>query len=403
VYVTGMGAVCCLGVGVEALWRGLCEGRCGIGPLTRFDLEGLPYAVAGQVRDFELEPFAECGLSAGAQFALAAAQMAVEGLPEGRRAGLALVTATNFGPADVIESELAGVLLPDEVASYSLERGPFAEDAQRVAERLGAGGVVACISLSCASGNAAIAHALELVRTGRAEVALACGYDSIQRLSWAGLSSLRVMALPSDGEPALVRPFDRDRNGTVFSEGAGCLLIESARSAAERGAEPLAEVAGAAVNNNAHHLTHADPAGGGTEAVLRAALRQAEVPPEEVDHLSAHGTGTRLNDEIEARAVRSLLGERTGTVPVVALKGALGHAMGAAGALEAIGGVLTLREGVVPPTLHHRAPDPQCELDVVHGGPRQVEAEVVVSNSAGIGGCNAAVVLKRAPASAGAQ
>ncbi len=395
VYVTGMGAVSCLGSGVEELWSALCAGRCGIGRITRFDLEGSPYALAGEVRGFSPSPFQECGMSLGAQFAAEAASMAFRDHPPQQRSAVAVVLATNFGPAELFERELAEQGERSDARAYRLEVGFYAEEVRRVAQALGAGGPLVNISLSCASGNAAIAHALDLIRSGRAEAALACGYDSIQRASWAGLSALRVMALPSDGAPAAVRPFDRDRAGTIFSEGAGCLLLESARSARERGARVLAEVAGAAANNNAYHMTHADEEGLGTAAAIRMALDDAGINADQVDHINAHGTATKLNDAVEARAFHAVFGERAKRIPVVSLKGALGHAMGAASALEAVAAVMTLRKGSIPPTVGHQRLDPDCRLDVVHGAPREAAVETILNNAAGIGGANAAVVLRK--------
>jgi 3-oxoacyl-(acyl-carrier-protein) synthase len=394
VYVTGMGVVSCLGTGVPAFYEALCAGRCGLGPITRFDLQKNPYNVSGEVKGFDLSPFEECGLSAGAQFAVQAAAQALEGFPHGRLSSVALVLATNFGPAEVFERELAAAPAPAG-RGYPLAGGFFAEDVRRVADRLGLGGLLVSISLSCASGGAAIAYALDLIRAGRADAVLACGYDSLQRMSWAGLSALRVMALPEDGAPAVVRPFDVERAGTIFSEGAGCLLLESAESAAGRGAGLLAEVAGAAANNNAYHMTHADEGGQGTCAVIRMALGDAGLSPDGVDQIYAHGTGTKLNDVIESRALHTVFGERAARIPVVSVKGALGHAMGAASSLEAVAAVMTLRTGVVPPTVNLRDLDPECALDVVRGAPRTVDVTTVLSNSAGIGGANAAVIVRR--------
>lgn len=394
VYVTGMGVVSCLGSGVDKFWRALCEGRNGLGELTRFDLGGCPYAVAGEVKDFPSRSPGECGLSLGAQFAATAAEAALAEFPEEFRHSLALVLATNFGPAEVFEAALGSEAMQND-AGYRLHAGPFAEDARRVAARLGAGGPLANISLSCASGNAAAVYALDLIRNGRCDAALACGYDSIQRLSWAGLSCLRVMALPSDDGPTLVRPFDRDRAGTIFSEGAGCLLIESVASVERRGAAVLAELAGGATNNNAYHLTHADEEGKGTTAVIKAALADADVSPDEIDHINAHGTATRLNDSIETRAFYTVFGERAAQVPVVSNKGGLGHGMGASSAFEAIASVLSIRTGRIPPTLNHENAAPDCNLNVVSGEVREAPVSTVLNNSSGIGGANAALVLRR--------
>lgn len=400
VYVTGMGVVSCLGTSVRQFWDSLCGGRCGLGPITRFDLEKSPYTTSGEVKGFTIAPFEECGLSAGAQFAAEASAMALADFPKDRLASVAVVLATNFGPAEVFERELSLTAAHRSELDYSPQSGFFAEDVRRVADRVGAGGTLVSISLSCASGSAAIACALDLIGSGRAEAALACGYDSIQRVSWAGLSALRVMALPSDGSPAAVRPFDVDRAGTIFSEGAGCLLLESEQAVAGRGAVPLAEAAGGGTNNNAYHMTRADEGGEGTGAVVRMALADAEIEPDAVDLIYAHATGTKLNDAIEARAFHQVFGQRAAQIPVVGIKGALGHAMGAASSLEAVAAVMTLREAKIPPTVGLRKLDPECALDVVYGEPRSAAVGTVLCNSAGIGGANAAVVLRSSSASA---
>jgi 3-oxoacyl-(acyl-carrier-protein) synthase len=232
-----------------------------------------------------------------------------------------------------------------------------------------------------------------LLESGRASTALVCGYDSIQRVSWAGLSALRVMALPEGDGPPVVRPFDAERTGTVFSEGAACMLLESEERRSRRGIAALAHLLGGAANNNAHHLTHADEEGEGTAAAMRDALADAGLGPDQVDHVNAHGTGTALNDVTEARSLHAVFGDRASAVPVVSNKGGLGHSMGAASLMEAVASVLVLREQRIPPTANLRRIDPDCRLDVVSGEPRDVAVNVVLSNSAGIGGANSAVVL----------
>jgi 3-oxoacyl-(acyl-carrier-protein) synthase len=379
---------------VAQFWQQLLSGQCGLGPISRFPLEGSPYAHGGEVRGFVLRPWEECGLSAGAQFALEAGRQAADGLPADRRLSLAVVLATNFGPVERIAEGIRSAWAREDDVRF-LAAGPYADDVRSVAARLGAGGPSAGLSLSCASGNAAVVQALALIRSGRAQAALACGYDSIQRSSWAGLSVLRVMALGRDGRPPQVRPFDKDRSGTIFSEGAGCLLLESEAAALERGAPLLAEVCGGAAGNDAYHMTHADPEGSGTQAVIRMALEDADADPDEVDCVNAHGTGTKLNDLTEARALHAVFGARAASIPVTSLKGGLGHAMGAAGSLELIADVMTLAEGIIPPTVNHEVTDPEIGLDVVSGQPRRAPVRMVLDNSAGIGGTNAAVVLRR--------
>jgi 3-oxoacyl-(acyl-carrier-protein) synthase len=381
--VTGLGVVSCLGASVGEFWAAVCAGENGLGPLDRFDLEGCPYATAGLVRA-PLPAFD--GLSWAGRMAGAACAQALEGVPPQVRADTALVAATNFGPAERLERTVR-----DDLAE--LTTAPYHAETLRIARALELGGPAVTISLSCASGNAAAVHALDLIRTGRARAALACGYDAVERMSWAGLSALRVMAPAPDQGPPLVRPFDENRSGTIFSEGAGCLLLEEEACARRRHAEPLAVAAGGACNNNAYHMTHADEQGEGTALVLRDALRDAGLGPQAVDHVNAHGTGTRLNDVIETRALYAVLGERAGAVPVTSLKGGLGHAMGAAGALEAVASVLSVRDGLIPPTVNLQDRDPQCALDVVAGAARPARLRCVLSNAAGIGGSNAALVL----------
>ncbi|MHC5035472.1 MAG: beta-ketoacyl-[acyl-carrier-protein] synthase family protein, partial [Planctomycetota bacterium] len=226
-------------------------------------------------------------------------------------------------------------------------------------------------------------------------VVLVCSYDSIQRLSWAGLSASGLMAASADGSPAEVRPFDRERTGTLFSEGAGCLLLEAAEHAQERGAEPLVEVVGGAINNDACQVSHPTGRALGMAAGIRMALDDAGIPPEAVDHINAHGAGTKPGDASEARAIHVVFGKRASQIPVVSLKGGLGNAMGAAGTLEAVGVIMTLVEGQIPPTVNHRAPDPECALDIVCEAPRAEDLETVLSTSAGIDAANAAVVFRR--------
>ena len=398
VYVTGLGAVSCLGGDVRQLWESLLAGACGLRPLERFDLEGSPYTSGGEVVGFKPSDPAACGASLGAQMAAQAAAEALQGLPEDERGGLAVILSTNFGPSEFIEAFLDGrPEVPSGAAGpRSFGEGPFAWDVAHVAERVGAGGERVNISLSCSSGNAALAYALQLVRAGRADAALAGGYDSIQKILWAGLACMRVMAPTEEGKVPAVRPFDKDRAGTLFSEGAGVLLVESAEHAEKRGAAPLAELAGAGSNNNAFHMAHADKEGTGTAEVIRMALEDAGLTADAVDHINAHGTGTKLNDVIESRAFKAVFGQRARAIPVTSLKGALGHAMGAASVLEAVACVLSLREGVIPPTINFQTPDPECDVDLVANAPRKAKLGAVVNNAAGIGGGNAAVVLTRA-------
>jgi 3-oxoacyl-[acyl-carrier-protein] synthase II len=381
VVVTGMGAICCLGQGVDVMWDSLLAGRCGIGPLTRLnpDLHRVRHAGEAPLPEGPSSP-----TDPALQFLLAAGREALAQAgfdpARGRPARVGLALGTNFGAMAATErlmrGELPGVALPGEVT-------------REVTRRLDLAGPLSAISLSCASGNAAIGWALDAVRSRRADAVLAGGYDAISEIVWAGLSSLRAMS------PNALRPFDRRRDGTIFSEGAGLLLIERESAARARGALPLALVMGSATSNNAFHMTHPDAHGEGMVLAMRAALADAGLAPEAVDHINAHATGTPPNDRLETAAIKQLLGPRAKNVPVNGIKSMLGHAMGAASALEAIATVMTLRRGVIPPTLGLTEPDPDCDLDYVPLRARPADLHVALNNAAGFGGCNATLVLGR--------
>ena len=384
IVITGMGAVSCLGHGVPALWDGLINGRCGIAPLARLDTSRHRITHGGEVpplpesfphtNDLALRYLLAAGCEALTQAALDPAQ----------KAATALVLGSNFGAMASTERFL------DRAQTGHADEAMLPGDPLRsAAKSLALGGQGAALSLSCASGNAAIAYAADLLRSGRAEALLAVGYDAISELVWAGLAALRAMT------SGALLPFDRRRSGTIFSEGAGALLLEAAPHALGRGASPLAAVLGYATSSNAFHMTHPDPGGQGMARAMRAALRDARADPGEIDHLNAHATGTRPNDAAETTAIKSVFGAHAPRIAVNGIKSMLGHAMGAAGALEAIAAVIALREGVVPPTIGLEQPDPECDLDCTPLVARRRDIRMALNNSAGFGGCNAAVIFKR--------
>jgi len=397
VVVTGLGVVSCVGTGVPDFWRAVCEGRSGIRPLTRFDTSDFRFTYGGEAQGFQADAG---GPDLATQFMLTAAEEAVGGLEVGElnpsRAGVAL--ATNFGAADACEKFLA-----QTVSVKSVEPGVFQalgmeNDTDAVRRALSAvggfEGPCTLLSLACASGNSAIGYALDAIRLGRADVMLAGGYDAISRYVWSLLSAFGIIV--SDKEkPNLVRPFDKNRKGTIFSEGAGALLLEELGHAQQRGARIYAEVLGHAMNNNAHHMTHADPGGRGTALVMRMAAQDAGVSPDEIDHINSHATGTPVGDPLEVAAIKSFLGPRASRVPVNAIKSTIGHLMGAAGAAEAVASVMSIVDGIIPPTANYETPDPACDLDCVPNVARQQRVNVVLSNSAGIGGANSAVIFRR--------
>ena len=385
----------CLGNDAQSLWEGLREGRPDFRVLDRIDTPKFRFIHGGQAWHFGLDA-GEDAPDMGAQFMVAACGEALRqaGL-EGQAAEVGLVTATNFGPALSIERYLEALHGGDaDQAAALFPKCSFLNDVDEVCRTLGLGGPRSSISLSCASGNAAIGYAVDLILSGKAEAVLACGYDAITTYTWTGLSSLRVINGSRD-EPDKVKPFDKTRKGTLFSEGAGVLLLESLDSTLDRGAGIHAEVLGHAMNNNAFHMAHASKEGTGTANAMRAALADAEVDPNDVDYVNAHGTGTPGNDPTETAAIKTVLGEHAYDIVVTSNKSVVGHGMGAASSFEAISTIQTLIEGVVPPTINLHDPDPDCDLNYVPNEKVERDVRIALSNSSGIGGCNAAVVFGR--------
>jgi 3-oxoacyl-[acyl-carrier-protein] synthase II len=395
IVITGMGLVSCLGTGLDAFWSGLVEGRNGIAPLTKFDPNGLRNDKAGQVRDWSFDPV-PFGLDKppdeATQFLLVAAAEAIgqAGLSNGAhdpaRAGMFL--STNFGGGTSWEEHVHRRLesLP---TNATFREAVFQTPLTHVARVFGFRGPGSLLSIACASGTAAIGCALETIRHGRADVMLAAGHDSLTPSCLAGLSILATMTREE------IRPFSANRSGTLFGEGAGVLVLERLDHAQARGAEPLAEVLGSWQTNNAYHLTAPDKGARGMTRVLSEAIGDAGVPPEAIDYVNAHGTGTQAHDPEETHAIKSVLGAHAYEIPVSSIKGAVAHMMGAAGAAEAIATVQAIRTGVVPPTLNYEEKDEECDLDYVPNESRSVPVSCAASISAGVGGSNACVVLRR--------
>ena len=396
VVITGRGAVSCLGPDVPSFWQGLVENRSGIGPITKFDTTGYRNENGGEVGDFTFDPAAfglpeEAEVDESAQFALAACAeaWADAGWEEDGAERAGLVLSTNFGGATAWEwfvEDLAG----DEPDAAPAWFGEFAfhSAADHVAAAFGLRGPTVTLSNSCSSGASALGYAADLIRQGRAEMMLAGGYDTLSPSNLSGLSALRTLTTET------IRPFDKNRSGTLFGEGAGVLEVERRSHAEARGARIYAELLGYGVNNNAYHLTAPDKEGEGLVQVLRMAFAEAQIPPEEIDYVNAHGTGTPYHDRAETQALKTVLGDRAYRIPVSSIKAATAHPMAAAGSLEAIASIETIREGQVPPTLHYETPDPECDLDYVPNVARSAPVRCVLSISSGIGGNNAAVILR---------
>ncbi|MDP7134890.1 MAG: beta-ketoacyl-[acyl-carrier-protein] synthase family protein [Planctomycetota bacterium] len=389
VVITGMGAISPVGNDVETFWDNLSNGRSGLADITRFDTADTRNSLGGEVKDWDPPPgWAEH--SRAVQYALAATKQAIEdaGVTGGPRAGCCL--ATNFGGTEMGEAFFRSLAGEGEKRVGDFEGFSFSRATDLAAQEFDLAGPQASISLSCASGVAALGFAIDQIRLGRADAMVAGGYDELALFSYAGLCALRAVT------PDTIRPYDKRRKGTIFSEGAGVVVLESLESAEARCAAIHAEVLGHAMNNDAFHMTAPDKEGHGIKAVMASALHDAGIRSDEIDHINAHGTGTPYNDRIETACIKHVFGHRASEIPVVSVKSEMGHTMGAAGTLEVICAVKTIQSQLLPPTINLEEPDPECDLDYVPGTPRPYGVQTVLSNSYGIGGTNAAIVLRKA-------
>lgn len=393
--VTGMGVVSCLGHDRETFWTRLIRGESGIAPITRFDVSGLRNEKGGEVRGWTFEPD-RFGLSAppdeATQFLLTAGAeaLAQAGLVAGAyapdRAGMVL--STNFGGGMSWEEHVARRLAL-EPGNGSFGEACFHTPLSHLAKAFDFRGPGALLSIACASGTAAVGCGLEAIRHRRAEVMLAGGHDSLTPSCLAGLSILATVTREE------IRPFSANRSGTLFGEGAAVLVLERLEHAQGRGADILAEVLGSWQTNNAYHLTAPDKGARGMIRVLGEAIVDAGVEPTDIDYINAHGTGTQAHDPEETHAIKTVLGPRADQIPVSSIKAAVAHMMGAAGAVEAVATVQALRAGIMPPTLNYQEPDPECDLDYVPNEARRGDIRCAASISAGVGGSNACIVLRR--------
>lgn len=401
VVVTGMGIISALGPDVSAFADGLRAGRCGISKLTLFDAVGSRSELCGQAPEPELPELVARGALPqhtsrpdrfGLRAALSAAAEARLGSQE--LSGAAILFGIGTGGASETEDYLRALLADSDPAlpqaTQLIPHQPAAVT-DLVARALGAGGPRSTIMTACSSSAIAISQALDLISLGRVELALAGGAEGLCRLTCAGFSALRATA------PELCRPFDIERKGLNLGEGAAVLVLESEEHARRRGARSYAYLRGAGLSCDAHHMTAPHPEGAGALRAMRAALRDAQLPPEAVGYINAHGTGTPHNDAAESAAVRALLGPRAAQVPISSIKSMVGHTLGAAGAIEAVASVLALVDESLPPTVHLQTPDPAFGLDFIQGDSRAARVDVVMSASFAFGGNNAVLVFSRAP------
>lgn len=405
VVITGVGAVTPLGLSAEESWQSVLSGKSGIGKITQFDATDMPCQIAGEVKGFdpadymnfkEARRMARCS-----HFAVAAGKMALEdaGLPEDapnpERRGV--VVGVGFGGLDKAIENL------QVLWSKGLTRvNPFALTSSlpnmpthHVSLLAQAQGPISTVVAACATGTQAIGEGAEMIRRGIADIILAGGSEGlIHEAAIAGFSAMRALSVGFNDRPEKAcRPFDRDRDGFILSEGCGIVVLERLDKAMERGARIYAEFLGHASSSDAFHVAAPDPEGAGAIRAMKWAVADAGINTDDISYINAHGTSTPVNDATETFAIKQLFGEQAYNIPVTSTKSVMGHAMGGTGAIEAIFCAYTLKEGIIPPTWNYETPDPECDLDYVPNEPRKADVRATLSNSFGLGGQNACMVL----------
>ena len=407
VVITGLGAISALGSSVDQYWSGLIKGKSGIRRITQFDASNLPCQIAGEIPDFEVEKYVERKearrMPRSSQIALASAIQAVadagfgQTMPEPERASVVFGTA--IGGLEKVDEgiQILRKYGYERVNPFTIPGGIPNLSAFLISRQFQCLGPNSTIATACATGTQAIGEAAELIRRGVADIVITGGTEALIRdFSFGGFCAMRALPVNYNDSPeAASRPFDAKREGFVFSEGAATIVLESLEHAIQRQARIYAEFAGHSSSTDAYHVAQPDPEAAGPCRAMKWALEDAGLDPTQVDYINAHGTSTPLNDSTETRAIKCVFGERSYKIAISSTKSMVGHAMGASGTLEAIACVLTIDNGIIPPTINYEYPDPECDLDYVPNDPRMQHVEVTMSNSFGLGGQNACLVLKK--------
>ncbi|MGN6185985.1 MAG: beta-ketoacyl-ACP synthase II [Thermoanaerobaculia bacterium] len=406
VVVTGLGMISPLGVGNEATWQGLIEGRSGIGRITKFDASAYTAQIAGEVHGFDPEQWIDKKevkkSDTFIHYALASAQMAVDD------SGLELAKEDGDRVGVIIGSGIGGLPLIEQMHSKLLERGPSRISpffipglivnlaAGQISIKFGAKGPSSAPATACATGAHAIGDAMKIIRYDEADIMFAGGSEAvITPLALGGFAAMRALSTRNDDPATASRPWDAERDGFVMGEGAGVLILEEREHALARGAKIYCELSGYGMSSDAFHITSPAEDGDGMVRVMNRALKDAGLTPKDIQYINAHGTSTPVGDKTETLAIKRVFGEDAYKVAVSSTKSMTGHLLGAAGGLESAIAAMTVKTGIIPPTINYKNPDPECDLDYVPNQARTMEVEHVLSNSFGFGGTNATLVFSK--------
>jgi 3-oxoacyl-[acyl-carrier-protein] synthase II len=406
VVVTGIGMISPLGVGNEPTWQGLVDGRSGIGPITKFDASAYACRIAGEVKGFNPEDWVEKKevkkSDTFIHYAIAAADLAV------KDAHLDCATCDGERFGVIVGSGIGGLPLIEEMHTKLMERGPTRVSpffipglivnlaAGQISIRYGCKGPNSAPATACATGAHAIGDAFKIIQRDDADIMFAGGSEAvITPLALAGFAAMRALSTRNDEPERASRPWDLNRDGFVMGEGAGIVILEEIEHAKQRGATIYCELTGYGMSSDAHHITSPAEDGSGMIRVMRTALRDSGLHPEDIDYINAHGTSTAVGDRTETVAIKQVFGEYAYKVAVSSTKSMTGHLLGAAGGLEAAIAAMTIKTKIIAPTINYETPDPDCDLDYVPNKAREQKVTHVMSNSFGFGGTNATLIFSR--------
>jgi len=407
--VTGLGLVTPLGTGVEKNWEALVRGRSGVGAISRFDASGFPTRIAGEVRDFRAEDFIEKKeikkMDLFIQYTMAAADMAIASsglkIDDANAERVGVIVGVGLGGLPTIE-EYHGLFLDSglkRISPFMIPKLIANLAPGQVAIKHGAKGINYTPTSACSSGGHAVGEAMRMIRHGYQDAVICGGAEAaISPTGVGGFVAMRALSTRNDAPERASRPFDKNRDGFVISEGAGVLILEELEMARRRGAPILAEVVGYGTNGDAYHITQPSPEGVGAAACMALCLADAGISPDAVHYINAHGTSTEYNDANETKAIKRVFGEYAARLPVSSTKSMTGHLLGGAGGVEAAYTVLALQHGVIPPTINYEEPGPDCGLDYVPNVARQAPIELALSNSYGFGGTNVSLAFRKGAA-----
>jgi len=404
VVVTGIGMISPLGIGNEATWQGLVEGRSGVGPITKFDTTQFACKIAGEVRGFDPAAWIEKKeikkSDTFIHYALAAAQMSVDDA----RLDMSQEDSDRVGV--IIGSGIGGLPLIEEMHQKMLERGPGRISpffipglivnlaSGQISIRFGAKGPSSAPATACATGAHAIGDAYKIIQREEADVMFAGGSEAvISPLAVGGFAAMRALSTRNDEPERASRPWDADRDGFVMGEGSGVLILEERERALARGVHIYCEITGYGMSSDAYHITSPAEDGSGMMRVMQRSLRDAKLEPTDIEYINAHGTSTQIGDLTETVAIKRVFGDHAYKLAVSSTKSMTGHLLGAAGGLESAIAALVVKHGIIPPTINYEKPDPACDLDYVPNKARQQKVRHIMSNSFGFGGTNATLVF----------